>query len=322
MKIMGETFAPGRYPDIEEDVYHPSAGISKSMLSYMQCPIKVKAPPKPPTPAMIVGSAVHHAILEPDKFDKLYAKPLQLPADIMVIDTIADMKDILKQMGIKATGAKGALMDALKEADGNLVFLSDLKTEHESANMGKTVITDEAYDKALRMRDSVHAHPMASELLGMCSAFEESHYWIDERTGELCKARTDAFASDNCIVDLKKVANASEWGFSKAINDYKYHWQDAWYTRGTKADNFFFICVEDDGPSFVTEVYCLTDRDKCQGQREVDAALDRYITCRDLDDWPSYNDNDRINMIELPRYAQVGGITGAYYEEKEEKTTF
>ncbi|MCK5132723.1 MAG: PD-(D/E)XK nuclease-like domain-containing protein [Candidatus Sabulitectum sp.] len=318
---MSKVFEPGRYQDVPEDVYHQSAGISKSMLSKMDCPVKLLAPPKPPTPAMIVGSAVHHAILEPDKFNKLYAKPLQLPTDIQVVDTVAEMKDILKQMGIKATGAKAALMDTLKAADGSLIFLSDLKAEQESANIGKIVITDEAYDKALRMRDSVHSHPQASELLGMCKHFEESHYWIDERTGELCKARTDAFASDNCIIDLKKVANASPWGFSKALWDYKYHWQDAWYSRGTKADNFFFICVEDDGPSFVTEVYCLTERDKCQGQREVDAALDKYMVCRDLDDWPSYNDNDRINMIELPRYAQVGGITGAYYEEKEKSNS-
>lgn len=321
MKAMSETFAPGRYPDIEEDIYHPSAGISKSMLSHMGCPIKVKAPPKPPTPAMIVGSAVHHAILEPDKFEKLYAKPLQLPTGVVVVDTVAEMKEILKRMGLKATGNKPDLIDALKGQDESLVFLTDLKADHEIACEGKTVITDDAYDKALRMRDSVHAHPMARELLSKGVA-EESHYWLDERTGELCKCRTDWFTPDNVIVDLKKVACASEWSFSGAIWQYKYHWQDAWYTKGTNANDFMFITVEDEEPFFVTEVYRLTDRDKCQGSREVNAALDRYITCRDLDDWPSYNDNDRINFIELPRYAQVGGITGAYYEEKEDRNTF
>ena len=257
---------PGKtYDNLEDHIYHMSSGISKSTLSMMSCPRKIKAKSRPQTPSMRDGSILHKCILEPNDFDRVY-----------VVSPKFD----------KRTKAGKA------EAE-----------EFEANNVDREAITSDLYDKAMIMQKAVYDHPMASELLSNGKA-EQSHYWADERTGELCKARTDWLRPDNVIVDLKRSASASPWMFSKYIWDYKYHWQDAWYSRGIGADDFYFLVVEEYSDVPIVEVYRLTDEAKDQGLMEVDEALDKYILCREFDNWGGYNDSDRVNLIDLPKYAK------------------
>ena len=65
---------PGEtYDNLNEHIYHNSAGISKSTLAKMSCPAMVKAKAKPQTPAMFDGTLCHKAILEPEDFGRCYA---------------------------------------------------------------------------------------------------------------------------------------------------------------------------------------------------------------------------------------------------------
>lgn len=266
-----KVFKPGSYKDIPEEVYHASAGISKSMLAKMDCPLKVNAQSKP-SDAKFTGNVVHAAILEPKRFDKDFVGAPQL--------------DLRTKAG--------------KEAMAEL----------QEKNKGKIIVKPDLHAKACYMRDAVWAHPTAAKLLGAGGVTEQSHYWIDERTGELCKCRTDFMSKKKIIVDLKTTSNASPGVFARRINDFKYHWQDVWYTEGTKAKDFIFLVVEDDEivlgskTTYAVELYDLTDRARMQAKVQLNAALDRYLVCRDLDDWPTYNDSDRINKIDLPRWAQ------------------
>ena len=260
---------PGKtYDNLNEHIYHRSQGISKSTLAMMSCPRKITATQPPQTPSMLAGSILHKCILEPDKFDDTYA--------------VAPECD-------RRTKA------------GKIIY-----AEFVEDNEDKEVITSELYEKSMAMQKAVHSHPLASELLSQGNA-EQSHYWTDERTQELCKSRTDWLRPDNVIVDLKRSASASPWMFSKYIWDYKYHWQDAWYTRGINAKDFYFLVVEEYSDKPMVEIYQLTDAAKLQGLHEVDAALDEFINCRDFDHWPGYNDSDKVTLIDLPKYARQAG---------------
>ena len=255
------------YDNLKDHIYHRSAGISKSTLAMMSCPRKIKAKAKPQTDSMRDGSVLHKAILEPDDF---------LASYVMLPSTA------------KLNTNKG------KEVKAQLI----------ADNPTKEVIKQDIYEKALMMKDAVHAHTLARELLSEGKA-EQSHYFNDGRTGELCKMRTDwRPKASNIIVDVKRSASASPRMFAKYVHDFKYHWQDAWYTRGINADDFYFLVVEEYSDKPMVEVYRLSNEAKAQGLREVDAALDKYLLCKAFNDWPSYNDQDSVTIIDLPKWAR------------------
>lgn len=73
------TYAPeviptGLIAGMPNEVYHSTDAISKSGLDLVdKSPAHYKfQPPREPTPAMRVGSAIHCAVLEPDRFDAEY----------------------------------------------------------------------------------------------------------------------------------------------------------------------------------------------------------------------------------------------------------
>jgi len=142
---------------------------------------------------------------------------------------------------------------------------------------------------------------MASKLLSGGRA-EQAYFWTDDRTGERCKCKAD-YVNDS-IIDLKTCVSASPGAFAKACADYKYHWQHAWYSRGIGIDDFIFIALEK--KSNVVEVYQLDDVAVELGMRQIDAALDKYILCRDFDDWPGYNDPNAVTQLSLPAWAMRG----------------
>jgi len=165
-------------------------------------------------------------------------------------------------------------------------------------NKYKVVITSVQYDAAMYAQKAVHAHPMASKLLSGGKS-EQAYFWDDERTGEACKCKAD-YVNDS-IIDLKTCVSASPGSFAKACADYKYHWQHAWYSRGIGIPDFIFIALEK--KSNVVEIYQLDGEAVEMGARQIDAALDKYILCRDFDDWPGYNDPNAITRLSLPAWA-------------------
>lgn len=69
----------GVYPEMSNEDYHSSPGISKSGLDLVsKCPALYKARyidgvDQDETPAMRIGSAAHAMILQPDEFPRLFA---------------------------------------------------------------------------------------------------------------------------------------------------------------------------------------------------------------------------------------------------------
>lgn len=67
-----------------------------------------------PTKAMDLGTKLHYAILEPEKFEALFCpEPGEIPLD--VVDTLDDLKEWCKREGLKVSGTKADLVGRLRD---------------------------------------------------------------------------------------------------------------------------------------------------------------------------------------------------------------
>ena len=260
---------PGIYPHLSNEDYHTSAGISKSGISLiLKCPeLFYKRQKTKQTPAMLLGSATHTAILEPEKFSQEYI--------------------IFPKIDKRSKQGK------------------EDWSRWQAENQGKSALDQDDYDRIQAMRDSVMAHPIAGEIFDYPGQAETSIYVEHEYTGGLCKVRPDKIQED-ILVDLKTTMDASPDGFSKSCFNFDYHIQAGMYLKvcnqaGLNVKTFLFVTVENKEPYSVA-VYTAS-RDMIEfGEQRFHEGMAVYHDCRTSMTWPGYN-SDRIETIDLPAWA-------------------
>ena len=263
--------------ECSNDAYHGGPGTSKSALDaianasplhfwykYVN-PERVRAEP---TPAMVMGSAVHSAVLEPDLFPLEY---VQAPTGIN-----------------KRTNAGKAEFAAF-----------------EAANKGKTVLDVEDFATCLAVRDAVHRHPVAAGLLTGGKA-EQSFFAIDPETGELIKCRTDYMAGD-MIIDLKTTKDASPSEFAKSVANFRYDVQQAWYNHvlecafGEHPETWAFLAVET-SPPYAIGIYYLDPFDVMRAKTSALKDLARIVAHKKSGEWPDYGHS--VQQLTLPGWVK------------------
>ena len=254
--------------------YHTGDGVSKSDLDLLHtCPAKYRYrkdnPEEIETPALLFGSMVHKLILEPEDFETEFA--------------VAPECDL-------RTKAGKAIFEEFAAKAGN-----------------RKIIAAADFETAKAMRDAVMAHPKASKLM-TGGETETSYYWIDDRTGVLCKCRPDK-VNMNYIIDLKTTEDASCEGFSRSMYNYRYHVQAAWYLKGYEAvtgekpAGFVFVAVEKKPPHEVA-IYITNDVTLDLGAKEAAADLDVYAACAASGNWYGYGgETNDVMTIDLPAWA-------------------
>lgn len=261
----------GKSAQLTNAEYHADLAVSKSHLDlvarsprhYWHRYLNPDAEPPEPTPAMVVGSAVHTRVLEPHRYGIEYA--------------VAPVLDRRTKAGKEAWD------------------------QFQAESQGKTVLTTEQDVLAEAVAHAVHEHPAAALLLSKPGQVEQSYFWDDQETGERCKCRPD-WHSDcgRLIVDLKTTEDASPTGFQRSVQKFRYHVQAAWYLQGLGAEQFVFIAVEKQPPHLVG-VYVATPEMVAAGARVAARDLARLAECRAADQWPGYG--DEITPIDLPRWS-------------------
>lgn len=256
--------------NISNEQYHGGEGISKTGLwtLYSQTPAHFIGADRKNTKAKTFGAAAHMAVLEPHLLERTYGR---LPN------------------GHNGTTVAGkAATQAVKEAG-----LIPLKADE--------------YDATLKIRDLLHADPLVQRLING-AVYEQSAYWIDEETGELCRCRPDIYnPALRMMADVKTTRDASAYRFAKDIEDYGYHVQDPFYSDGWTAagggdvDAFVFITIESEAPHLF-QIYELSELDKQQGRDIYRQALRRYADCKRQGVWPGYAGG--VQEISRPRWAQ------------------
>ena len=247
------------------DEYHQdSNSISKSHLDviangspkhYWQKYLNPNRERQEPTPAMIMGTAVHTAVLEPDLF----------PSEVIESPEFDRRSKVGK---------------AEYEA---------FQLEHK----GRIVLAPEDYATCLAIRDAVHLHPVAGGLLQGGQA-EQSFYADDPETGMKIKCRVDYLHnSGEMIIDLKTTDDASPAGFGKSAANFRYPIQTAWYNGvldaafGEHPQDWVFLAIEKRKPYAVGIYFMEPD---IVARAEIAARRDfmRIVECKRSGEWPDY----------------------------------
>lgn len=257
--------------------YHGyTEAISKSRLAlFSVCPAYFKWAednPTEPTEDLIVGSAFHKLVLEPDDFDKEYAV---LP------------------MGVdRRTKAGREVYDAFIQEAGE-----------------RQIITQEQFDIISAMRDSVFSNKYSAALLK--GEHEKSMYAVDDLTQECIKTRPDCYrmVGDRLIItDLKSCRSAITEDFSKAVVSYFYDLQAFMYcNNASKVFNipmenidFVFLAVQKSEPHLVNilqaDAYIMQ-----RGEALFRRFIGEYHQCKESGVfWGLNGEHEIINNLSLP----------------------
>lgn len=280
---------PGVYPGVDAATYHAWECASNSRLSKLRrSPAHLKAyleEPAEETSALIMGRAIHSAILEPDDFAKRYVSA----GDI----------DRRTKIGKEKWEALNA-----QYGDGYVLKADD-------------------YEMACRVRRSVYDHQGARGLLGSEGFAELSvvaDLVADAEANDIrtvtatsdsplrCKVRLDRLSpliAGGAIVDIKTTRDASPRAFERAIFEHGYHRQCGLYVaaaraNGIPAEHFVIVAVEKT-PPFAVALYRLTEGAMEAGIAQLIPAMNTYAMCLALNEWPGYS--AEVTDIALPAWS-------------------
>jgi len=293
---------PGVYRGVPMDTYHAWPAASNSQLTQlMKSPAHLAAYRTKgwePTPAQVLGTAIHSAVLEPENFERTYVQAGQCEA--------------LTRGG---KGPRCSKNGTWPLADGSIVCTTHLDEEGDVD--GSTIVLSESQQETcLMVQAAVRGHETAGPLLDASTDFELSIVWDDPVTGVRCKARLDAYAPDfagGTIPDLKSAQEGGLLDFERSILRWGYHRKAWFYLRGAHevglpARHFPLIVVEKDLP-FHVDTYRISDAVVKDMERQMTALLELYATCMEIDHWPSRPQEFREISIPVWGWRQIDDET-------------
>ena len=257
-----------------EREYRAHPAISRSELWHIrESPEKFKyyrEHPPDPTPALVFGQLFHAMALTPR---------------VAIEDFV-----IAPNIDRRTKDGKAAYAQFLSESDG------------------KTIVTDEMWERAADMVEALECNDFCRKLLS--GAKETPYFWVDEMTGIECKCRTDCtveLGGMPLVVDLKSTNDASTEAFMKDSVRYGYDFQSAMYLEGVKAvtgveHGFVFIAVEKTEPYSINIFQC--DKPFIQhGYDTFRELLGIYHDCKQTGNWFGYLGRyNAVNTLSLPSY--------------------
>lgn len=263
---------PGLYRDMPFKEYLAvdalsSSGIKKLLRSPAHYQEWRRNPPEP-TPAMLLGSAFHCLLLEPESFQGRFC--------------------VAPQVNGRTKDGKAALEAFAALSEGKAVLsVVDMETLTAMRDSAMKLATVEAL-----------VHDRETEL---------SIFWDDPEYGFPCKARLDLRCSIlPGIVDLKTCEDASPDGFGRQCWNMGYDIQASHYTAGAATvgwgdHNFYFLAVEKK-PPYLAAVYAADEDFIRIGNSRRNNMRALYAECLESGDWPGYG--DRVRTLSLPAWAK------------------
>lgn len=221
------------------------------------------------TDAMDLGSAIHCAVLEPEKFEATIA--------------ISPKFDRRTKVGKESAEA------------------------FELSAQGKLVI-DEAQAEAVRGTvGAIKEHKLASGILRGGEA-EYSYYVTCPETGLGMKCRPD-YHNQNALIDLKTCQDASIDGFTKQCINLGYHIQAAYYldvfnmANGTDLKEFYFVSVETSAP-YAVNTFLMGEMALGLGRDQYKKAMKQYAEyLKSPERINDFGYEVKINEIVFPSWA-------------------
>lgn len=255
----------GYVRNMPNDVYHARPEVSKSQLDLIaRSPAHFAySSPREQTRAMVMGSALHTALLEPERFAQEY----------MLLRDVKDRRASEYKQAVKVYGADNVL------------------TGPEAVNvagMQEAAYSNEIAGRLLRAAGEIELSGFALDPDTGCKCRHRFDKLIVDQ---------------GIAVDIKKTRDARPWAFSKSVHEYRYHVQRAYYAAqyewitGEPLREFWFIAIEEQSPHSVM-CYQLDDDALAIGRHLYMQDMAAYVECIDKNYWPGYVQDDTI--LSLP----------------------
>lgn len=260
-------------PDVPNEVYHAdrscvsASGLKQILRSPAHFQAYLQGVTRKETPAMFMGTAIHARLLEPELYAQEY-----------VVAPVADKR------------------------------VKDYK-EFEINNANKRIITPDQMAAIEGVAHSVGLHTSATTLL-RAGLVEHSIIWRDEETGIWQKIRPDCLCVDfdtGICLDVKKTLDASPDAFVRACVNYDYDLQAAIYLEGLRQTfkrdfDFVFLAVEEAAPHGCA-LYGAPSEMLERGERRYRHAMNLLKSCRESNEWSSYQPAGDYAILDWPRWA-------------------
>lgn len=169
------------------------------------------------------------------------------------------------------------------------------------------------YDAVHGMADALRRHRTAAALFDPASGKpEQSLYWIDPITKVTCRARPDWLPNPSAgrliIPDYKTTTKVDRKSIAKAIRDWGYHCQAAWYLEGARALGLaderavFVLVFQTKSAPYHVVVAQVDALDLRIGHAKNAVARDIYRECTETGNWPAYGED--VEIIPQPDWDQ------------------
>lgn len=222
---------PGIYPGISRADYDEIPALNKSTLwRFAQDPedfvlgiriAKSWPAPKTDSAAMRWGRLYEWLLLTPDTFPEQYK-----------VLTVRLKENFLWRANWRQKAEKARRTRRFSKR-----LPEYLKWEHDHLEAGWEIVTREEERTARTAVTIARATPLVEQTLAHGQA-GVALVWLDEATGMLLKGLVDWVPSGiPALIDIKTAFDKSERGFRRAVRDFGYYVQNAWYLAGWNALN-------------------------------------------------------------------------------------
>ncbi|AYD84628.1 RecE-like exonuclease [Mycobacterium phage Paito] len=176
------------------------------------------------------------------------------------------------------------------------------KSAADARKQGLIPVAKSDMEKAQTMAGRVFQHRVAARLLSKGRA-EHSIYWHDDATRVRLRCRPDFITEGlgrTICVDYKTATSANPRQFMRAVAEYGYHQQQAFYEDGLAeiglTDVGFLFIVQSKTAPFTVSV-CEIDPEIVElGRRQNRVAIELFARCMKQDRWPGYDGIQTVGM--------------------------
>lgn len=245
--------------------------------------------PDPPGSAMVTGTHVHLAVLEPEKWARrLYAPCPERPE-------IAD----------------GRAKKGTPEKDAYVAWKAAVDAWEAGIRPDSIVLTLDERARIEAIAASIRSHSFVGDLLRRPGVNEQTILWREPQTGVLVRVRLDRKVRipkvGIVVLDLKSSNDPAPPSFAAACARYGYHRQDALYFDAVAAlhpdDQIYYaLAVVCTSAPYEPACYQLDDAAIDLGREQYLATLHDLVRRRETNDWRAPWQQG-CRTLSLPRWA-------------------
>ena len=268
------------------EIYLAEEGTSGSSLLHLRrSPMSYKwelEHPSPPSPAMILGTATHRLILEPERV-----------GDFAIWGEVEDQK-------VK----RGSVWEAFS-----------------AAHFDKMIVTKKERDDMVGMATGARKNLPIRKYADGKGRTEVSMFWTDPGSGRRFKGRVDKILdSGDVVFDLKTCRDCHPRMFGAQSYKLGYHIKMAMYWLGYKQitgnEPKMRIGAIDSNPPYESATYRVTKDVILQGFEELDELLKILDECEETDTWPAQYAEETDLMIPAWALTEQSDLTEFALEEE------